>query len=230
MEFYYTDPAGQAVGPVSQEHLQALLQTGTLTGHSMVAQAGAAEWQPLGVLFQIDTLDAGPPSQMSPTAQRGPAGMRRGPAAGYRSAIPSDTLAVLCRTAPWAYVTSVYWWILAVGTFSLAGLLVIGALQAGGMMPILLILALLVLVIGVLTVIPAMQCWSFASNLSDLRSQPGYLEAACRRQAAYFRTFAIYGIMFATLLGLVLIFSPTPKTDPADSAESEPSSTQLQPE
>ncbi len=28
MEFYYTDPAGQAVGPVSQEQLQALLQTG----------------------------------------------------------------------------------------------------------------------------------------------------------------------------------------------------------
>lgn len=226
MEFYYADPAGQAVGPVTQQHLEALLENGTLNAESLVAIVGETEWKPLGTLFQIDKLTVeevpaqpayapapyeapqpvyAPEPVVTSYPKRQPA-PRSVVAAG--TGLPSETLHVFRGSIAWAYIASVYWWLTALAFFGAAIFLVFGGFQlprglAGGGLA-LVIMALVVAVFGGLFALPAMQCWAFGSHLSSLQSSPAYLENACERQAAFFRTLGIYVIlMFCAFLAII---------------------------
>lgn len=234
MEFYYADPAGQAVGPVSQQHLEALLENGTLNAESLVAIVGETEWKPLGTLFQIDRLtveaepaaqpayapapiapiyQAPPPEYASeavvtsyPNRQRAPR-----PVVAAGTGLPSETLHVFRGSIAWAYIASVYWWLTALAFFGAAIFLVFGGFQlprglAGGGLA-LVIMALVVAVFGGLFALPAMQCWAFGSHLSSLQSSPAYLENACERQAAFFRTMGIYVILMVCAFLAIIFFA-----------------------
>ena len=125
--------------------------------------------------------------------------------------LPSETLHVFRGSIAWAYIASVYWWITALAFFGAAIFLVFGGFQlprglAGGGLA-LVIMALVVAVFGGLFALPAMQCWAFGSHLSSLQNSPAYLENACERQAAFFRTMGIYVILMVCAFLALLFFA-----------------------
>ncbi len=212
MEFYYTDQSGQPVGPISQEQIQALLHRGIIHEHTMVAPVGASEWQPLGTLFEIE----GPPVAPQPRPQaisnpRPRAPMYSGVSNPQGTATPPATAGVFASISPWAYVTSIYWWINTLLVLAGAGFLIYGALkippEMGQIRNYLLLGGLILLVPTGLCLLPAMQCWSLGTLLSALRSNPAYLETASLKQASYFKTFSIYLILMVLLIGAGLILA-----------------------
>lgn len=223
MEFYYSDTDGQAVGPVSQVKLEALLQHGILNAQSLIAPVGESQWKTLATLFQIDTFEepeapqfrAPPPVSVNPHSP-GPAPrthIPNRPASVYASPMPAGTQAVLASTSLWANLASIYWWVQTIGT-ALVGLLgiyivlqiprdlgVIGYVAIGAVV--------LAFIMAGLYMLPAMQSRALAARLSEIRQYPGYLELVFRHQAIYFRTLAIYLILVVCFLGgcIALAFS-----------------------
>lgn len=235
MQFYYADQAGQPVGPITQQQLEALLENGTLNAQSLVAIAGETEWKPMGSLFQIDRIAVEPqPQRVVPTPAYQAPQPQYSSVSSYPNRAPQPrvsaggtlspgTINVLASTRLWAYITSIYWWISALAMLATAVYLIYYALQIPKEIPqlglFMTIGAIVIGIFGILFAIPAMQSWAFGSSLSAVRYQPGYLETACERQAAFFRTMGIYVIlMFSVIIIGVLFVAMMSKTESKSSS------------
>jgi hypothetical protein len=239
MEFYYIDQSGQTAGPVSHEEISELYLNGVINGQTQVAQAGSQEWTTFQQLFQIPgaRVPVAAPQRVAPGPHQGPyrppqpqpayAGHGGYPQGGYgygmggpgmggppQAMLPPHTVGVFASSAPWAFVTSIYWWVSAVSYLVILGLLSIFGLALLSKIPKEIASAFLVIgIIAVVTlgtmiafcILPAIQSWKFGSNLSRLRSMPtqDQLEGAIRAQSSYLRTFSIFLILAIT--GMILI-------------------------
>lgn len=63
MQYHYTDQDNQVLGPVSDEELQALYRSGTITADSNVFPEGDTDWRPYRT---IASIPAPPPSNLAP--------------------------------------------------------------------------------------------------------------------------------------------------------------------
>ncbi len=222
MNFYFLDSANQPQGPVPQQQLYQMLQSGHLHPGSLIAAEGAADWVPLQSILQAPTpvpqqASVHRPQQTRPMPQQKAVNpYQQGHyGASTGQGLPVPILTSLAAQRPWSLLAFVYFLLGMIGVaimtiatiFLMAkvaslpgqaqGLVVGPAILVGGLVVALIIMG-----------IPTALVWRFSSGLGKLRQYPteAMLQTVADRQKGYFICLTIFGLLslFPVIILLIM--------------------------